>query len=360
MTITGSFEKSSTDEQGRFRLVVATPGQGGFWLQPCEYAPFGFVAPSERGDVGTIRLKAGLRTKGQVLDSEGKPVAGMVVSALRRDSESPDVDSFNRTSMAVGGYLRRTTTDAAGRFELAPVDPGKYEFRVEADYHAQTAPRYAGAFLVKTLSVTKNDDDLKLRAVPTVEIRVKNVDAYGKPKRGFEFHVVGRLNPDSEWFFGQSDRPTSGLCTAKVPKGLQNVRIQFMDNEHGSFRVRRSSGAAPECVREIKLDKVDADLEGIEVIRYTAPILMVKAVDPKGHAIPGFETTGIFGQPIVGNDEAKLRFEKQPDGRWRSVSLIPNTELTISVKAAGWKSSSQAVTLREGEVRELAFPMIPE
>jgi beta-lactamase regulating signal transducer with metallopeptidase domain len=360
LTITGSFEKSSTDEQGRFRLVVATPGQGGFWLQPAEYAPMGFVAPSQRSDVGTIRLKAGLRTKGQVLDSDGKPVAGILVSAFRRDSESPEVDSFNRTSMAMGGYLRRATTDATGRFELAPVDPGKYEFRVEADHQTQTVPKYAGAFLVKTLSVTKNDDDLKLRAVPTVEIRVKNVDAKGKPKRGFEFHVFGRLNADSEWFGGMSDRPTSGLCTAKVPKGLQNVQIQFMDNEHGSFRVRRSSGAAPEYIREIKLDKVEADLDGIEVIRYTAPILMVKAVDPKGHAIQGFETTGTFGPPNSKENEAELRFEKQPDGRWRSSSLIPDAELTIRVKAAAWKSASRTVTLHEGEVRELAFSMVPE
>jgi uncharacterized GH25 family protein len=359
LTITGSFEDSKTDEHGRFHLMAATPGHGGFWLQPTQYAPVGFVAAPERGDVGTIRLKDGLRIKGQVLDSGGKPVAGIQVSGYRRDQESPEVDAFNRISMAVGGYFRTATTDAAGRFELAPVEPGMYEFRVQDNHNTQPLPKYSGVFVTKTLSITKNKTDLKVQAVPTVEIRVRNVDATGRPKRGFEFHVFGRLkDDDSEWFGGLSDRPTSGLCTAKVPKGLRNVQIQFSDNEHGSFLVRRSPGAKPEHIREIRLDQLDKDLEGIDVIRYKAPILLVKAVDEKGNAIPGLQTTATIGGASSEESEANVRFNWQPDGRWRSVGLIPEAEVHVSVKAPQWKPSSQTVTLREGEVRELAFTMI--
>jgi beta-lactamase regulating signal transducer with metallopeptidase domain len=359
LTITGSFEKSSTDNQGRFRIVVATPGRGGFWLKPADYAPLGFVAPDKRGDVGTLRLNPGWRTKGQVLDSDGKPVPGMEVSVNRRDAESPDVDAFNQGSMAVGGYERSAKTDAEGRFQLAPLGPGKYEFRIEHNLRAGAAPKYAGAFLQQILTLTKDEDDLKLRAVPTVEIHVKNVNSKGKPSRGFEFHVFGRLD-SSVFFSGQSDRPESGLSTAKVPKGLRNVELRFMENEHGSLRVRRSPGATPENTHEVKINKIDADLAGIEVIRYKAPIVMVKAVDAQGHVIPGFEATGTYVTPHPQKDQPHESFEKQPDGRWRSTSLLPDMDLTIGVKAPRWKADSRTVKLREGEVREVAFSMVRE
>jgi beta-lactamase regulating signal transducer with metallopeptidase domain len=359
LTMTGSFESSVTDAQGRFRILVATPGRGGFWLKPSDYAPLGFVAPEKRGDVGTLRLQPGWRTKGQALDSNGKPVPGMQVTVDRRNSESPDVDAFNQTSMAMGGYSRSEKTDAEGRFQLGPLGAGQYEFRIEHDPRAGTAPKYAGAFLQQILTLTKDQDDLKLRAVPTVEIHVKNVNSQGKPSRGFEFHVFGRLD-SSVFFSGQSDRPENGLNTAKVPKGLRNVEIRFMENEHGSLRVRRSPGIAPEAISEIKLNKIDADLAGIEVIHYKAPIVMVKAVDAQGHVIPGFKATGTYVTPPPKDGQPRKRFRKQPDGRWRSISLLPDMDLTVGVKAPGWKPDSRTIKLREGEVREVVFSMTRE
>jgi hypothetical protein len=268
------------------------------------------------------------------------------------------VDAFNQGSMAVGGYQRSAKTDAEGRFQLGALGSAKYEFRIEHDRRAGTAPKYAGAFLAQTLALTKDQDDLKLRAVPTVEIHVKNVNSEGKPRRGFEFHVFGQL--DSGVFFGQSDRPESGLSTAKVPKGLRNVELRFMENEHGSLRVRRSPGATPENTHEVKIDKVDADLAGLEVIHYKAPIAMVKAVDAQGHVIPGFEATGTYVTPHPTKDQSHESFEKQPDGRWRSTSLLPDMDFKIDVKAPGWKADSRTVKLREGEVREVEFSIVRE
>jgi hypothetical protein len=87
---------------------------------------------------------------------------------------------------------------------------------------------------------------------------------------------------------------------------------------------------------------------------------MVKAVDAQGHVIPGFEAIGTYVTPHPKKDQPSERFEKQPDGRWRSISLLPDMELTIDVKAPGWKADSRTVKLREGEVREVVFSMVRE
>ena len=353
----GSFEESTTDDQGKFRLLVASPGKAAFWLKPENAAPLGFVAPAKGGDVGTLKLQPGLRTKGRVLDSNGKPLAGMAITVSRRDAESPEVDQFNRTSYAMGGYVRGATTDEEGRFQLPPVGQATYEFRVEADRNVERQPVYAGAFMVQFLPVTQDDQSIELKALPTVDIRVKNVDAEGAPVRGFEFFVFGKLDGGG-WYTAQSDRPDNGQSTARVPKGLKDLQIQFMANEHGSFRVRRAPGEEPQDSHELKIERIDADLEGIEVIRYKAPIILVKAVDADQKLIPDYKATITYGPP--GKDEGGVGLEKQQDGRWRTTQLLPDEDLTVAVNAAGWKAESQAVKLTEGEVRELVFTMARE
>ena len=355
----GSFFESTTDDAGRFSVPIATPGQGAFWFLPTNAAPLGVVAPAARGDLGDVRLKAGVRTRALVVDAEGKPVSDVRVSVRRSDRESSEIDEFNRTSMATSGYSREATTDTLGRFQLAPVNAGQYEFRIDEARQSGASAKYAGTFLHRRVSLTTDGQQVQFRAVPTVAIRVKNVDASGKPKRGHEFMVAGVLGVlgagSGDWFHTNSDRPESGLGTAYVPKGLQNVQITFMDNEHGSFRVRRSAGAPPEAIREIKLDRLDTDLEGIEVIRYKAPILLVKGVDADGNAIPDFKPSARSREPGSSGTGDAVHFEKQADGRWRSMSLVPDMETTVGAANLGWNAETRTLTLAEGQEKEVVL-----
>jgi hypothetical protein len=355
----GSFFESSTDDAGRFSVAIVTPGKGAFWFQPNDAAPLGVVAPDERGDIGTVQLKAGVRTAGRVVDAVGNPVANVTIRARPHSwSGSPEVDEFNRTSYAVSGNVRETVSDADGRFELGPVDAGQYEVSIDEGRGSGAAAHYAGAFLNYKVAITADEDELEFRAEPTVAIRVRNVDADGRPKRGHEFWVAGFFRDGSgDSFHTMSDRPENGLCTAFVPVGMQKVQIQFMDNEHGSFRVRRSPGVEPEAIREIRLERLDADLEGIEVIRYQAPILLLKAVDSKGNTIPDIEPFVRYTKISSIDRSLEPRFEKQEDGRWRSISLLPNAELSIDAIKPGWWSENQNVVLEEGVQKEVAVLM---
>src|SRR5581483_11153432 len=82
----GSFTDTKTDANGRFRLWLTTPGPAVFWILPQEFAPSTHVLQdsNKRGDLGRFTLQPGLTIKGKVLDTQGKPVAGVFVEANKR------------------------------------------------------------------------------------------------------------------------------------------------------------------------------------------------------------------------------------------------------------------------------------
>lgn len=354
----GSFFESTTDDAGKFRLAVATPGQCAFWFLPDSYSPLGVAVPEERGDLGTIILKTGLQPKIKLLSADGKPAAGVEIQVDRQGSESPEVDAFNRTSIAVSGYSRVAKTDNDGIATVPAIDPGTYEVRIGERNSSKATSQFSGVFLVQSMNVSAADQTFEIRAVPTVTIRVQNMDSSGKPKRGFEFSVFGKLN--GNWFWTQSDRPESGLHTAVVPKGLQDVTLDFIDNEHGAVRVRRTSGATPNAQRKLLLGTVNEDVAGIEVIRYVAPVLTVTIVDSEGNIVPDAKLTGLIRDPVSPIEGDQLNFEHQRDGRWRSRSLRPDVEVTLNVEKPGWKSEPKTISLKEGATEEIAVQLTQE
>src|SRR5262249_36408677 len=86
----GSFANTRTDNQGRFHVMVITPGQGVFWILPADYAGSMHAVPDgQRGDMGTFTLEPGMRLRGKVLDKDGKPLARVNVGALNLEHLPP-------------------------------------------------------------------------------------------------------------------------------------------------------------------------------------------------------------------------------------------------------------------------------
>jgi len=369
----GSFFEARTGADGKFSLPIATPGKGAFWFQPEDAAPLGIVAPDDRGDIGDVQLAAGFRVKGRVLDADGKPVAGVKVAASGDGGErSAAAEKFAGESAASGGYDRSATTDANGEFELAPVEAGNYEFRVAEYEKTHRSVKFPGVFVHQEVTLKEGAGPLEFRALPTVSITVKNVNAAGEPKRGFEFTVFGRLADKGGWFATQSTRPESGVGVAEIPRGLDDVEIDVMDNEHGIYQIRRSPDSELLPVRRIKLGKVDADVTGIEVVRYKAPVMLVKAVEVDGNVIQAFKPVAKLdpARQALAPKDAKahfalftnglLGFEKQQDGRHRSEQMLPDAAWTVTVEKEGWTTDPQVVTLKEGEEREVVFVLRKE
>ena len=117
----------------------------------------------------------------------------------------------------------------------------------------------------------------------------------------------------------------------------------------------------------IKLGKVEKDISGIEIIRYVAPIILVKLVDENGNLINDYNPILRYTQSEKDGERvttyltgSNVDFESQPDGRWRSKQLLPNEPFTVTVEKEGYRTSPQKLSLAEGEVKEIDFILVKE
>lgn len=359
----GAFQDTLTDERGRFRIVAHTPGDGVLWISHKDYAVEARRLRDRRGDWGAFPLEVGRRLEGRVYSAKGEPLAGVTVAA-RRDGDGEDADEFLNQNSVGNGIARDAKTDAEGRFRIDPLPPGEYRVAVD------TRDLRGGDKVFLPRKVTLTDDEppapIELRAEPPVYVRATYVDSQGKPRTGHEVHATGRIS--GEFFFTRSSLPgQDGKLTLTMPHGAEDVRVTLMTNEHSALRWRRKPGGELQNSHEIKLGTLDEDVTGIEIVRYQAPLLLVKAVDEEGKLLEGAAPKLVFksgspkdpGSQFINGIEGDLYFEKQQDGRWRSSQLLPDEPFELSAVLEGYTTEPQKLSLPEGVEREVVFEMKP-
>jgi beta-lactamase regulating signal transducer with metallopeptidase domain/protocatechuate 3,4-dioxygenase beta subunit len=358
----GSFTDCRSDKDGKFRLVVVTPGAAVFWILPEKYIPTTHrVKDGQRGDLGTFTLLPGLSLRGKVLDVRGKPVAGVNVN-LERNGRGEELQDL----MVADAIARSAVTDARGEFVMAPLAAG--------DYHIQPDPRVRdgsqdrrkkypepGVFLRQKVTLTEAvaKTGVEVRESPHVVIETQFFDSKGKPTRGHAWHVFGRL--DKSFWFGQAQVDPSGKGVLKVPHGLEDVRISLMNNEHGSQRFRLARGKPLARGREINLGTLLEDVRGVEIVRYVAPVVLVKVRTKDGTTPTEVRVSALYGAkkngkaaffPVNG-DPTDVFFNKQKDGRLRTSQLLPDEDVTIQARAEGYATASVTVRLPEDTTRDV-------
>jgi hypothetical protein len=112
---------------------------------------------------------------------------------------------------------------------------------------------------------------------------------------------------------------------------------------------------------------MEEDLTGFEVVRYEAPILLVKPVDEQGNVLSDCKPVLNYTRESDGKEQmtvyttgGNVSFEKQPDGRWRSSQLLPDEPFSIDLKKEGYTTTAQKLSLAEGEDREVVLVMKKE
>jgi hypothetical protein len=152
-----------------------------------------------------------------------------------------------------------------------------------------------------------------------------------------------------------------GRIMMNVPHGLEHVQLDLMTNEHGTLRWRKEGGPLHNN-RRVDLGTVDDDIKGIEIVRYVAPILLVKVSARDGGKLTKPDVTADYppgkqqysGKLIRANGRhSDVSFEHQEDGRFRSEQLFPDQEVTVTGHAEGYQDKSVKVTLPEGTTKEL-------
>eukprot|EP00913_Durusdinium_trenchii_P005685 g5303.t1 len=366
----GGFYTTYTDEKGKFRFVAATPGEGVYWVTPAGFSPQAHVIPEDRGDVGKVVLQHGSVIKGKVLNAKGKPVSNVRVSA-RRNGDGEDVDRFLNQNAVAGAIGRMATTNAKGEFALDELPAGDYELRIRPLRLGWAAESLPDVFVRSRVTIQDGiqPPPVEIRAVPHVEIHVRFVDSKGKPTGSHRFHVFGRM--DNKSYFSQSTQVNkkTGIGIVRVPHGLQRVTVNLMTNEHGALRWRIKPGQPLQNSRRVELGTLEADHHDLEVVRFVAPILLVKAVDENGKLLAEFKPKAIYqkggspnapGTRFISGVRGDVNFEKQPDGRWRSSQLFPDLKLAVTAELDGYTTKPRTVSLKEGTTRELVFVMKPK
>jgi protocatechuate 3,4-dioxygenase beta subunit len=361
----GSFAQTRTDARGRFRLVLITPGPAVFWILPEKYAPSTHaVKLGKRGDLGTFGLTDGIRLRGKVLDARGKPLAGVNVNA-----QSAERNEALQGLMVADHISRAALSNARGEFELGPLPPGAYQIKPDKySRESSTISRHwkkmpvPGVFVARkiTLEAGKQPEPLAVRAVPHVTVEARYFDSKGKPTRGHECFIWGQL--DKMFWHDEGPADKSGKIVARAPHGLEKAQIDLMTNEHGVLRWRKTKGGPLHNSRKINLGTLNDDVKGIEIIRYTAPILLVKVRAKDGTKLKNVGVTAEY-RPGRGQYEGRLirrdgrhsdvSFEHQPDGRYRSSQLLPDEDVTVIGHADGYRSRSVKLKVAEGVTKDI-------
>src|SRR5262249_10927895 len=149
--------------------------------------------------------------------------------------------------------------------------------------------------------------------------------------------ILGQM--DRESWFGQGKPDASGKIVVHLPHGLENVRMDLSTNEHGVLRWRKTKGGTLHSGRQVDLGTVNDDVKDIEIVRYTAPILIIDAQDRDKRQIKDFKAQVVYapgkspkqpGSFFVNGVQGDVYLERQEDGRWRSSQMLPDEEVTVT------------------------------
>jgi beta-lactamase regulating signal transducer with metallopeptidase domain len=372
----GSFARAETDTQGRFRLPITTPGPAAYWVLPKDYAVELYVVPEgKRDDLGTITLIKGVSVAGLVLDVQGKPIKGVFVEIERKRGPGPDLEAKNLGF--ISNVIRRAAeTDPDGRFTFAPLPPGEYSVAPsESNYDGDRKVHWAHRPLPEVFAPAKLEikegetpAPLEIRALPSVVIEGHWVDSKGQPKGGWSSFVFGRM--DGSFWNAQAHPDTEGRFLLKVPHGLEDGQLNISTNEHATTRYRIGKDATLVESRQVQLGTLDHDVKDIEIVRYVSPIIVINATTKDGKQIKGFQSDVQYTHPgpnnrkdvrLVGGGKKKdVIQDEQYDGRYRTSSMLPDKEVTVSVSADGFEGASRKLSLPEGKTEEVTFVLEPK
>jgi beta-lactamase regulating signal transducer with metallopeptidase domain/5-hydroxyisourate hydrolase-like protein (transthyretin family) len=360
----GAFDKTKTDAKGAFRLLPPTPGDGVLWIKPDEYSPQAHRLGARRGDWGTITVEKGPAVVGRVVDVQGAAVPGVRIEARRR-GDGEKADEYLNSNAVANQIGRRTVTGPEGEFTLASLPDGKYSVSIEANSDSYDRPPLPQVFVPETVSIADGaaPESVDIHAVPHVLIKGTYLNSAGKPRSGHEISMFGYV--DSSFFYTRSTSPhEDGKFEIRAPHGVQKVELDLITNEHSALRWRLKPDEPLKRGRRIKLGTIEDDISGLEVVRYTAPILLVKPVDEQGAVVEGCQPVLRYQRNDAGDEQltvyttgSHVSFEEQRDGRWRTEQLLPDEPITVEIKKNGYSTTPQELSLKEGDEREIVFVM---
>jgi hypothetical protein len=335
-----------TDADGRFSFnVIKGTTLNHFSAQPDALAVLSESFGSKRGDLGVFRVSPGQRISGTVVDADGKPRAGVRVRV-----------QSDRRILIEHATERDTKTDAAGKFELAPVEADAYQVTVMEE-----------GYLPVKINVASDAAPavIEFRPPPMNTIRVRFVDSSGKPSQKRNRVSVSAFK--NSIFYHTDFKGDGAQAELRVPEGLENTQLSIM-GYHDQVMVWRL-GSIGDWRRgdSVTLGMLRERTNDVTVMIYKEPRLTVRALDPDGNPVADFKPMLTYTDEALRMPSAQfwhngikgdVGFEPADDKKgWVSGSmLIPDRELNLWVDADGMYGS-QMLTMKEGEQREITVTL---
>src|SRR5579872_1376902 len=369
------FPNTKTDKEGRFRLIVHEKQRSVLWILPQEYAPEVHNVTNQQHDLGTFTLSPGERLTEKLRDSEGQPVGGVYVeaSAVRPNPQAPNP----LVPHHVANQIRRTTLTAAdGSFEFRPLPPArKYEIQpTESSWDPSTSDRghndvkqpLPAVFMSQTVMLKKGGAAVELKAVPHVVLEAQRLNSRGEKREGSTINLIGGLG--NETWMTSADSSSTGLYRVLVPKGLRSATLSLIYDPDSAFQYRLKPDSPLQYGRAFDMGTIDQDLQGVEIIHYAAPTIVISVTNKEGKPIedllPSVDYTDpeyeahrrkLFHRGKSGESQTDVPFEDIGSGKIRTIQLVPDREVDVTVRAEGFKPESRKITLDEGKTEEMKF-----
>jgi protocatechuate 3,4-dioxygenase beta subunit len=343
---------AESDAEGRF-LLSGLPPDMPFDLSLAserwawQKLPVPKLAAGERRTL-EVRLEAGGRLAGRVVDEQGAPIAGASVRATKRGRWFGFDDPL----------VRRGVTDAEGRFALEAVATGAVGLiaaapgRLESDkLDVELAPEGSleGLELVLGLGASVAGRLSWPDASPAAEVEVEV---------GFDLSALGGMGAFN------MRRGASGKATTDA-----EGRFTVTGLGRGPFTLRAEARPpAPEGEERprhtARLDGVQPNTQGIELV-LAAPIALAgRVVDLEGAPLDAFRIRmqelgeGMFA--ALGRSDRTRSFEKAEDGRFLFEGLEPGHWKVFALAEGFARPDGVELDLPLPEGEELVLTVEPE
>jgi hypothetical protein len=266
-----AFEIVRSDQQGRFTIGPVAPGRYQVWARAAGHA---LVSPPElelRADGAPrldVRLARAAQLSGQVVDEQGKPLAGALVTVAAQTGlgvqdlavlpgslpAASDAANLPAEALTRKGRLRSTASGEGGRFLLPDLPPGPVRVEVTA---AARLPVRRGPMDVEA---GRGVDLGKLTLVAGVALAGRVLDEAGAPLLGARIEAR-QMDTGLPPFTAVADE--EGKFVVYLPRG----RVSVMASAAGRAPELRDpivlDPAAPAPRLELRLQRADARLEGL-------------------------------------------------------------------------------------------------
>jgi hypothetical protein len=215
-------------------------------------------------------------------------------------------------------------------------------------------------FVTQTITVTENSarEPFVIQAVPHILINVQFYKPNGEISAGHSPNMTGRMDGQSVWI-REGNKKSEGAYTLMAPHGVENVRLDFITNEHSALMVQ-FEGGKPSPRTHYTFPKLDDDLDNIRVIRYPASILKVRAVDEAGAELKDPNVFATYAAEDNATDDMMMMTQigyHREEGALRFSSIVPNTEFVILVHHSDYEKERVKLTLSEGERRTVTVTL---